>query len=138
MTSSLVQREPNPAGHRLDDWEQPLSSEELLRLARTLRTGVSVDDLYDIIDAAAGQPDDPAVLDMTERLRGALMQLVNAVLERDGDELGPAVAGLVEQAQTLREADSPSGGPLAHLRRLSIIAEGLLEDLLHDGRGAQA
>ncbi|MCX5278092.1 DUF6415 family natural product biosynthesis protein [Streptomyces virginiae] len=130
MTSAIVQREPNRSGPRLKDWEPPMSAEELRHLARTLRTGVPVDDLYDIIDASVGRPDEPTMLAMTERLRGALMQLVNAVVERDGEMLAPQLADLVKQARELRVAEALPGGPHAQLRRLAIVTEGLLENLL--------
>ncbi|RSS94245.1 hypothetical protein EF903_06820 [Streptomyces sp. WAC05292] len=130
MTFPVDRREPNRSGPGLKDWKPPLSAEELRHIARTLRTGVPVDDLYDIIDASVGRPDEPTMLAMTERLRGALMQLVNAVVERDGEELAPGLANLVEQARECRVAEALPGGPHAQLRRLSIITEGLLENLL--------
>ncbi|MFH8642051.1 DUF6415 family natural product biosynthesis protein [Streptomyces goshikiensis] len=117
-----------------EEWVPPLSARDLQRLARHLRTGVSVEDLFDIIGEVQEQGhalDEAAVLDKTDRLRGALMQLVDAVLERDGDTPDDAVKALVEQARTLRQ-EEPTGriNPLGHLRRLAIVTEALMEALL--------
>ncbi|MFF4456801.1 DUF6415 family natural product biosynthesis protein [Streptomyces goshikiensis] len=95
---------------------------------------MSVEDLLDLIGDIQEQGhalDEPAVLDKTDRLRGALMQLVDAVLERDGDAPADTAKALVDRARTLRQ-EEPAGriSPLAHLRRFAIVTEALMEALL--------
>ncbi|AYV32889.1 hypothetical protein EES41_39645 (plasmid) [Streptomyces sp. ADI95-16] len=115
-------------------WTPPLPARDLRRLASHLRTGVSVDDLFQIIEEVQEQGHalkEPDVLSKTERLRGALMQLVDAVLERDGDLSDEPVKTLVNRARTLRQ-EEPTGriNSLAYLRRLAIVTEALMEALL--------
>ncbi|MFD4933389.1 DUF6415 family natural product biosynthesis protein [Streptomyces virginiae] len=128
----LAQRTPEavPA----EEWVPPLPAEELRRLARHLRTGLAVDDLFDVIEQVIEKGhtlDEAMVLDKAERLRGALMQLVDEVLERDRERPAAPVKALIEQARTLRGEEPPKHlSPLAHLRRLAVITDALLNVLL--------
>ncbi|MFJ7209680.1 DUF6415 family natural product biosynthesis protein [Streptomyces sp. NPDC098789] len=120
-----------------EGWRPPLPASELWRLARQHRTGVAVDDLLDLIGEVqmrGPELEEEAVLEGAERFRGALMQLVGAVLELEGGgQSGESVNALVEQARTLRkEEPAGRGDSLAHLRRLAIVTEAVL-DVLLDG-----
>ncbi|MEU6434457.1 DUF6415 family natural product biosynthesis protein [Streptomyces albidoflavus] len=113
-----------------------LDTDDLARIADRLRRLRPLDSILDDIGDVIADQDPPAAdaPKLAERLRGDLVRLENvAVATGDRD---PQVAGLVRQARTLRATDLPTTAhpaTVAHLRRLAVVAEALLERLAETG-----
>lgn len=139
---TLESRVPDRTGEKVlgvPDWTPPHQREVLERMLERLRAGLTVDAVYDDLDAVLGGgpvPKEDEIDDLTERFRGNLMILVDHVLERRPGAAGERDA-IVERARTLRQAEpGPGATPLSFLRRLALTAESLLELLLPDGEPA--
>ncbi|WP_330335603.1 DUF6415 family natural product biosynthesis protein (plasmid) [Streptomyces sp. NBC_00536] len=118
------------------DWVPRQTDDELARMAEILRAGQPVEPLYDLLDQVLGadaRPGDVEIEELTERFRGVLMQLVAVVVDRIRYRPGSKTETLVERARELRAEDAPANvTPIAHLRRLALVTEDVL-DLLLDG-----
>lgn len=132
------QRVPDRTGKTvrgIDDWTPPHDQDVLVRIVERLCAGLPVDAAYDDLDAVLGEgaaPNEAEIEDLTDRFRGNLMVLVDAVRERSPGRSGEA-ARLVERARSLRQQGPGKGvTPLAHLRRLALVAQDLLEVLFAD------
>ncbi|KIF04741.1 hypothetical protein PL81_17010 [Streptomyces sp. RSD-27] len=131
----LPQRTPDRTVQGID-WEPRETAEELTHMVELLRAGQPVDPLYDLLDQVLGanaHPGDSEIEELTERFRGALMQLVAVVVDRIRYKPGSQIDTLVERARGLRQEDPPASvTPIAHLRRLALVTEDVLELLLDD------
>ncbi|MET7620513.1 DUF6415 family natural product biosynthesis protein [Streptomyces sp. NPDC005408] len=98
---------------------------------------VDLDSFYDHLEAVLGQDAAPAMdelEELTQRLRGALMQLAAIVLEQSHDQPGAEASRTITRARALR-VEEPPGDFLparGHLRRLALVTQDLLELLVED------
>lgn len=128
--ASFPQRTPDRTGYKVTGaaWVPPGDRAFLERVAERLRTGLPLTAIYGDLEAVLGDhadPTPPEVDDLTQRLRGALMQLVDRVLEQADDRLELPAQDLIDRARTLRQEKLPAEYVKArvHLRRLALITQ---------------
>ncbi|MFI7352032.1 hypothetical protein ACIBSR_37980 [Streptomyces sp. NPDC049936] len=114
---------------------------DLQRIADLLRAGLPIDRAFDDVEAVFGDGTNPVEDDIplligrfcgTAETRGHLAVLVEAVTKEEAG-VPDLRAQLIARASDAAATVTPSGSPrLAHLRRLALAAQGLLELLLLD------
>ncbi|MFF3404405.1 DUF6415 family natural product biosynthesis protein [Streptomyces sp. NPDC002659] len=98
---------------------------------------VDVDSFYDHLEAVLGEGAGPAmdeIEELTERLRGALIQLVATVVAQCHHQPDAEASRTIGRARALRAEEPPRDFLPArgHLRRLALVTQDLLELLAED------
>lgn len=116
---------------------QLVGSRDLLeRILAALREAVALDLVYDDIETVLGEhpPTGNEVAELAPRMRKAVPQLVEILLERSGEAPGEEATAAVERSRTALGEKTPTDphAERGHVRRLALAAQDVLDLLVGD------